>query len=169
MKSLNIIYLVKILKTPGIWVGSIFLILFMSFFPSSLNSSLPPNGANELALESTFLVCGSIIATALSIVIFQSWGYVFANIKTSDIDRRIKTSNLTKIEYYLYAYLYSFFIFLGFLIFSLSVFAIYDSVGLINNFYDDGFKWDSANWVKIVASYLIVYIISISIYVASAV
>jgi len=168
MKSLNNLYLIKIWKTPGIWIGLIFILIMLAVFPASMVSSIPPPMPgdspvlDQLRNEFPFMVAGAIIATGISIILLQSWGYIFANIKTSDINRRIETSNITSIQYYAYAYIYSLLVFIAASLVSLSIFGIYDAAGLIQNSNGQGFNWSNADWGMIIASFIMIYLTSVS-------
>lgn len=161
MKSLNMLYLVKIWKTPGIIVGILFMIIFLPFFPSAQVGAV--FGAPELQAEISFAIAGTIIGTAITISMMQSWGYIFANIETSDIKRRIGTSNISRAKYFAYAYLYAVMLFFVMVAISFTIFGIYDAAGLMNNTDDQSFNWGNAAWGNIIGGLFLLFFTSVTI------
>lgn len=161
MRVLRDLYLSRVWKTPGFYYAFAFLVGFLSFLPTAMGDL--QQAPIDIEYEYPFALCGAILMTYISGGFMLSWGHTFANIRTSDLDRRLKVSKMTRIEYYSYSFLYSIFLYLAIALMGFVIFAIYDASGLIKNTHGNSFNWSKANWGLIFTAFIVNYFTSLSL------
>lgn len=140
--------LIKLFKSPGLWLSTFLIFGYIPIIPGAYNDGL---------IATPIIFC--VLSTALTITIIGSWGYSLANIKTSSIIDRIKVSQSSKYNLLLISFiplLVSIFYIIG-----LSSFALWIYSGPANII--DSFDLNIIQWENFVVFILINIFISMAL------